>query len=234
MLHQHKARGERRMNRTMESAKPQSFFLRSTTAVSLNERFSQVLMAQLTQSRTVTFDPILLQQRGGGDNSQVVLLKRELPSSVHLQKHASSVRVRPRVRRRRSIWSRLGWRQVTRRLSTTPRGFWSFRNKYRQRGGFTSTCRGGGNLCGRLGQCRFLMKRNVQKLTAEQTQLSMDLRRGRATTFRGRGWNRKGAMPTRKQLDDQLDEYMSLSKRRLDAQLDEYMAMAGQTVLTWD
>lgn len=33
---------------------------------------------------------------------------------------------------------------------------------------------------------------------------------------------------SRSRLDAQLDEYMSTSKRRLDAQLDEYMLMAGQ------
>lgn len=57
------------------------------------------------------------------------------------------------------------------------------------------------------------------------------------------------AVPTKEQLDAQLDEYMSLSKSRLDkeldeymslsrsrldAELDEYMLMAGQMDLHWD
>lgn len=40
--------------------------------------------------------------------------------------------------------------------------------------------------------------------------------------------------PTKKELDAELDAYMSLSKSRLDAELDEYMAMAGQTEPSWD
>ncbi|KAM6995253.1 uncharacterized protein LKV04_007478 [Tautogolabrus adspersus] len=110
------------------------------------------------------------------------------------------------------------------------------------------TCAGGGDLRSRLGQRRLLRKRKVKKLTAAPTQLRMHLQGGRANNNRGQGWNR-GAVPTRKQLDAELDDYMSLSKRRLDqqldeymsmtksrldAQLDEYMAMAGNTDLTWD
>lgn len=69
-----------------------------------------------------------------------------------------------------------------------------------------------------------------------------------ATASRGRGL-REVDVPTKKQLDAQLDEYMSMSKSRLDkelddymsmsrsrldAQLDEYMSMVGQTDLHWD
>ncbi len=83
---------------------------------------------------------------------------------------------------------------------------------------------------------------------AGQTQRSLHLLRGGATAFRGCGQS-KDAVPTKKQLDAQLDEYvsmsrsrldkelddyMSMSKRRLDAQLDEYMSLAGQTDLHWD
>ena len=71
----------------------------------------------------------------------------------------------------------------------------------------------------------------------------MQVQRGGASTCRGRGLWRKEA-PTRKQLDaqleeymsvsrsrldQQLEEYMSLSRRRLDQQLDEYMLMVGQS-----
>ncbi|XP_020481423.2 chromatin target of PRMT1 protein-like isoform X1 [Labrus bergylta] len=229
-----------RMNHTMDSSRQQSFFLRSTTAVSLHERFSQVLTDQLTQSMTVTLDPIMLQQMGGGGPQVLLLLKSGQPTPLHLQAGVSSVT-------RRSVWTRLGWQPVTRRLSIRrPRGFWSFRNKYRWRARFTS--RSGEDLRSRLGQRRLQRKRNFQKLTAAPTQLSMYLHGGGAKNHRGQGWNR-GTIPTRKQLDTELDDYMSLSKRRLDqeldrymsmtksrldAQLDEYMAMAGDTDLTWD
>lgn len=64
---------------------------------------------------------------------------------------------------------------------------------------------------------------------------------------RGRG-RKKASVLSRKQLDAQLDkymsttksrldkdleDYMSLSKSRLDAELDEYMSLAGQSDLCW-
>eukprot|EP00064_Thunnus_orientalis_P024466 superscaffoldBa00010534_g24761 len=169
----------------MDSSKPDSCFLRSTSAVSLNERhqsfisellvstqtleavvlkvcsiifilnvdateetrlsgssfsfllgcFSQVL-DQLTRSRTVTFDPLQLQQRRASAPPPVVLLvKREPPSSLALQ-------VKQRLARR-SVWTRLGWRRATRRLAASGarRGFWSFRNKYRWRAALSSAHR---------------------------------------------------------------------------------------------
>ncbi|XP_049440880.1 uncharacterized protein LOC125893933 isoform X1 [Epinephelus fuscoguttatus] len=228
----------------MDASKPPSFFLRSTSAVSLNERFSQVLENQLCHSRMRTFDPVLLEQRQVFDAPQVVLLvSRESLSS--LQTCDMSVRVKQHLRRRRSVWTRLGWQQVTRRLSTTrPRGFWSFRKKYRWRTRFRSIYRGRRNLHSRLGQRRLLRMRNIQKLTAGRTHLQ----KGGANTCRW--WGRsKAKIPTKKQLDaqldkymsmsksrldKQLDDYMSMSKSRLDADLDEYMSMAGQTETIWD
>lgn len=74
------------------------------------------------------------------------------------------------------------------------------------------------------------------------------LQRGGATASKGQGQSKQDVQ-TKKQLDAQLDEYMSLSKRRLDqqlddymsmsrqrldAELDEYMLMAGETDLHWD
>ncbi|XP_067456324.1 chromatin target of PRMT1 protein-like [Thunnus thynnus] len=225
----------------MDSSKPDSCFLRSTSAVSLNERFSQVL-DQLTRSRTVTFDPLQLQQRRASAPPPVVLLvKREPPSSLALQ-------VKQRLARR-SVWTRLGWRRATRRLAASGarRGFWSFRNKYRWRAALSSAHRRQGHLWRRLGQRRRPERRDVQTPTAGR-QLHLDLRRGGAAASRGRGLSGAEA-PTRKQLDAQLDEYMStsrsrldkqledymsLSRSRLDAELDEYMSMAGQTPLHWD
>ncbi|XP_044062699.1 chromatin target of PRMT1 protein-like isoform X2 [Siniperca chuatsi] len=211
----------------MDASKADSFFLRSTSAVSLNERFSKGLVDQLTQSRMVTFDPVLLQQRRvRGPPPAVLLVKRQTSSPLSLQTRDSSVRAKQRRRRRRSVWTRLGWQQVTRRLSASrPRGFWSFRHKFRWRARFTSTYRRWGDLRGRLGQRRLLVRRNIQELTAGRTRLSLHLQRGGAAASRGRGLS-KDHVPTKKQLDAQLDEYMSLSKSRLDAQLDDYMSMS--------
>lgn len=45
--------------------------------------------------------------------------------------------------------------------------------------------------------------------------------------FRGRGMGKPEKIPTKEELDNQLDNYMSMTKSRLDAELDSYMAMAG-------
>ncbi|KAJ8004850.1 hypothetical protein DPEC_G00140580 [Dallia pectoralis] len=50
--------------------------------------------------------------------------------------------------------------------------------------------------------------------------------RGRFQGY-GRGMGRPGKVPSKEELDNQLDDYMSMSKTRLDADLDSYMAMAG-------
>lgn len=83
--------------------------------------------------------------------------------------------------------------------------------------------------------------------SAEKIQHSLGLQRGEITAFKGRGL-RERHVPTKRQLDAQLDEYMSMSKSRLDkelddymsmsrsrldAQLDDYMLMAGQMDLPW-
>ncbi|XP_045899837.1 chromatin target of PRMT1 protein-like [Micropterus dolomieu] len=226
----------------MDSSKPDSFFLRSTSVLSLNERFSKVPVKQPAPSRTVTFDPVRLQQSGVCDaQPAVLLLERPTASLLSLQTRGSSVKQRPR--RRRSVWTRLGWQSEARRLSAAaPRGFWSFRNKFRWRARFSSTYRRWRDLRSRPGQRRLLMRRSIQRVAAGQTRPSLHPQRSGATGSRGRGL-RKAYVPTKKQLDAQLDEYMSrsrsrldaqldeymsTSKRRLDAQLDEYMLMAGQ------
>ncbi|XP_036930433.1 chromatin target of PRMT1 protein-like isoform X1 [Acanthopagrus latus] len=219
-------------------SEPGPLYLRGSSTLSLNERFSQVAVDQLTQPRMVTFDPIQLQQRTGS-TPLVLLLKGEASLLPDLQTRDPSVRMKQHVKRR-SVWTRLGWQKVTRRRSASgPRGFWSFRNKYRWRARFCSTCRRRGNLCSDLRQRRLL-----KNGTAGRTHLQRD----GAAASRGRV-QIKADVPTKKQLDAQLDqymsasrsrldaqldEYMSLSKSRLDAQLDEYMSMAGRTDLLWD
>ncbi|KAM7382766.1 hypothetical protein PAMP_002483 [Pampus punctatissimus] len=217
----------------------ESLFLRSTSTVSLNERFSQVLVNQLTQSRMVTFDPLQL-KRVSDPPPGVFLVKQELPSSLALRA-LDSVPVKQRLKRR-SVWSRLGRQQLTR----CHRGFWSFRNKYRRRAGLSSTYMRRRNLRSRLGRRHLWKRTNILKPTGRQ--LHLNLQRGRATTSRGCGLSRE-KVPTKKQLDaqldaymsmsrsrldEQLDDYMSMSRSRLDAELDEYMSMAGQAPLHWD
>ncbi|XP_029359594.1 uncharacterized protein LOC115044608 [Echeneis naucrates] len=206
--------------------------------------FSQVLVDQVSRSRNVALDRIMTQRRRvSGAPGVVLLLQKDPPSVLGLQ----APHVKQRWRRRQSVWERLGWQQVSRLSFPRPQGFWSFINKYRWRTRITSTLMRRGRLRSRLGQHHIPTKTNVQKLTAgprQRPQLNLQMGRAAAT------WRRsKDNVPTKRQLDAELDEYMSLSKTRLDkeldeymslsrsrldAQLDEYMSMAGQMPPQWD
>ncbi|XP_041843724.1 uncharacterized protein LOC121641561 isoform X3 [Melanotaenia boesemani] len=197
----------------MDLSQLNSLYLRSTSAVSLDKRFSQVLMDQLTWSRTCDLVP--LHQRTTSSSTKLVrLVKKAPPSLVTLQESVGAelapAREMPQVRdaslkmtgclrKRSSVWTRIGWQQGICRPSTRrPLGFWSFRNKYRWR---------------------------VRSSWRRRRQLGLQ----RDTTrTRRRRFNRAN-VPTRKELDAQLDRYMSLSRSRLDAELDQYMLMAGQS-----
>jgi len=49
-------------------------------------------------------------------------------------------------------------------------------------------------------------------------------RRGGRRSRRGRSWYTRRPVPTREQLDQDIDDYMSATRSRLDAELDVYMA----------
>ncbi|XP_026227376.1 uncharacterized protein LOC113169845 [Anabas testudineus] len=231
------------MRKRTDSSKPRKLFLRSTSAVSLNERFSQVLMDQVTQSRIVTFDPTLLRHQRTVSGTPPAVNKE--PSSLWgLQVRELVTGVSPRVkqhlRRRRNVWTRLGWRRLTCCLSTSKaRGFWSFRNKYRWRARFTSTYRRQGIPRSQLGQRHLLSRSNIQKLAAGR-HLRLHLQRGGASASHTMTKKRLDAQLdeymslSKSRLDQQLDDYMSMSRQRLDAELDEYMSMAGETELQWN
>ncbi|XP_077950384.1 chromatin target of PRMT1b isoform X1 [Gasterosteus aculeatus] len=212
-----------------DSSETSSFFPRSTSTVSLDERFSQVLVDQRSRSRSVTFDPVMLRQQEGCVPPQTLLL-------VETQR-SRSLRL-PRSGRG-NVWTRLGWHQGTSR----PPGFWSFMNKYRWRTSFASTCRSEylvvvfvaffacsytctcascsepGNIHRRLRKRRLVRMTKIHKMI-RRTHLQMG-----GVISSGRRCMSKGCIPTKQQLDAQLDEYMSMTKSRLDAQLDEYMSM---------
>nr|XP_020474423.1 uncharacterized protein LOC109970884 isoform X2 [Monopterus albus] len=217
----------------MASSKPCSLYLRSTSAVSLNERFSQILVDQLTQPTMVNLNPILQQQGTVFGTPPTVLLVRKKQVSHRPMRATGGPGWRCRKRKRRSVWTRLGWRQVTCCCSASrPRGFWSFMNKYRWRPRFTSTYRSRRNLQSQLGQHLLQGNTNILTMTAGQ-HLSLHLSKGRVTASRECDLSRD-KVPTKMQLDAQLDEYMSMSRSRLDAELDEYMSMAGETQLYSD
>lgn len=89
----------------------------------------------------------------------------------------------------------------------------------------------------------------ISSLHAGRSQLRLQ-RRGcslRSAPRRGRGKKKAGVLSrrqldaqlddymstTKSRLDKDLDDYMSLSKSRLDAELDEYMSLAGQSDVRW-
>ncbi|MED6246997.1 hypothetical protein ATANTOWER_027643 [Ataeniobius toweri] len=120
----------------MDPSQPGLLYLRSTSTVSLNERFSQVLRSQLTRPNKPiirTSEPVSLHPRSRLKRA-VLPLPQALPVFQRMK-------LRPR-KRRRSIWTRLGGLQLTRHLSycSLP-GFWSFRNKYTLRARSSATYR---------------------------------------------------------------------------------------------
>ncbi|XP_027868021.1 uncharacterized protein LOC114141592 isoform X1 [Xiphophorus couchianus] len=226
----------------MEPARPGPVYLRSTTAVSLNERFSQLLMTRLTRPGR--------------------------PGFRSRRRRAALVQAPPTCQRRRlrvrgSVWTRLGGPLLTRgptrrRWFWRRPGFWSFRRKYTWSGRCSAPYRrrkapsevrgqiqarlagrglrpagglldptglllccfstGRGIPLSRLGQRRLVETSDLQNQT--EGGRGRTLRRGGATVSKGRDFVPK------QQLDAELDEYMSLSRSRLDRQLDDYMSMS--------
>uniref|UniRef100_A0A8B9KWS3 Chromatin target of PRMT1b n=1 Tax=Astyanax mexicanus TaxID=7994 RepID=A0A8B9KWS3_ASTMX len=64
-----------------------------------------------------------------------------------------------------------------------------------------------------------LSKKNIFQLTTPWRGMFVGHGRGG-----GRRWAESRPVPTREELDEQLDDYMSMTKSHLDAQLDAYMA----------
>ncbi|XP_043972588.1 chromatin target of PRMT1 protein-like isoform X3 [Gambusia affinis] len=203
----------------MEPARPGPLYLRSTATVSLNERFSQLLMTRRTRPGR--------------------------PGFRSRRRRAALVQAPPTCQKRRlrvrgSVWTRLGGPLLTRgltrrRWSWRQSGFWSFRRKYTWRGRCSAPYRRRGNQLSRLGQRRLVETSDLQNQT--EGGRGPTLRRGGATASKGRGLAPKQQLDaeldeymslSRSRLDRQLDDYMSMSRRRLDQEMDEYMLMAGQ------
>ncbi|XP_045575033.1 chromatin target of PRMT1 protein isoform X3 [Salmo salar] len=110
------------------------------------------------------------------------------------------------------------------------RGFFRGVNQMRARGGVTKLrFRQGLRLQGgQLNNAGVLVScgaRNGLGLRGRGRGAGLGLR-GRGG-FRGRGMGKPKKIPTKEELDNQLDNYMSMTKSHLDAELDSYMAMAG-------
>ncbi|XP_035991522.1 uncharacterized protein LOC118562728 isoform X2 [Fundulus heteroclitus] len=195
----------------MDAPELGSLYLRSSSTVSLNERFSQVLRNQLTRP-----------------DGPIVMSRGTLPLQPGSRRRRGLLPQRMKLRlgsrRRRSIWTRLGGPLLSRHRCRFP-GFWSFRRKYSWRARSSAPYRRRGNLHLCLGRCRLVRTGNPQTPTAGARRWSHTAPRGGATSVKGRGFL-SSVVPTKQQLDAQLDEYMSLSRRRLDQQLEDYMSMS--------
>ncbi|XP_055084007.1 chromatin target of PRMT1 protein-like [Periophthalmus magnuspinnatus] len=239
--------------------KPDLLYLEQKTTQSLHNRFSEILLEQMTQ-RKVLFK---------GNKKLMVLRLRNSPRSQGASPKGS-------------VWTRIGWKGPWRR------GVWNFRNKYQRAVRFSpahktsispilrsrfsaapSSCfvsapKSRFSLGPKRGTVREVLKRRLQGHTCLFKGKSVQSRLGVGPKGRdqlgagseGCGLSvgvplkrhglQKKAVPSKKQLDSQLDRYMSktksrldadldrymsLSRNRLDAQLDEYMAMAGDSAL---
>lgn len=223
--------------------KPEPPYLENKTTQSLHDRFSEVLMEQLTQ-RKVLFK---------GRQRSMVLHLRNIPrakSWSRIQAQGAAPKA--------SVWTRIGWKSPWRQ------GVWNFRNKYRRRVHFSPAP---STQFSPAHNSRFLLvPRSCLSLTPQRTGLggvmrkrrllgqmpqpfkgaalslnavlkkrrsqgalprlfkakSMCSRLGVASAVQRRAL--KKAPPTKKQLDLELDQYMSKSRSRLDQQLDDYMS----------
>ncbi|KAM9404527.1 chromatin target of PRMT1 protein-like isoform 2-T3 [Salvelinus alpinus] len=224
--------------------------LKSTSTVSLNDRFTTMLNKQLApvavrvnmqqvasvrnrrlalqmENRTsvqAALQPKSLKQRlGKGD----VLARLGRPMGTLMQGATRSHGFA--VRGLRGM-NQGGFRVCGNNRRGFFRGGYAFRgvNQMRARGGVTKLrFRQGLRLQG--GQLN-----NAGVLVSCGARNGLGLRgrgRGAGLGLRGRGgfWGLgiPEKIPTKEELDNQLDDYMSMTKSHLDAELDSYMAMAG-------
>ncbi|XP_051921645.1 uncharacterized protein LOC127600843 isoform X2 [Hippocampus zosterae] len=184
--------GQRRTMRRMAAC---GVRLKRSSNVSLHKRFSQVPAGQPMgpQMATVPESVLLWTASSSSINPQVG------PACFSL------VPMAPPPPRRRSVWTRLGWRRV---------GFWSSRNKYGWRGRSRATLTRAKGTGSPAVRCLITLG-SFRKAARGRTPASGIYHRRESFNFKA---------PTKKRLDAQLDNYMSKSKKRLDAQLDDYMA----------
>ncbi|XP_065149529.1 chromatin target of PRMT1a [Paramisgurnus dabryanus] len=230
----------------------QKVVLKSTTKVSLNERFTNMLK---NKQPTVSSIRATMQQQhtASARNRRLAQQMENRPSVQAALQHKQSLKQRLG---KSNIQARLG-RPIgpLMRGGAGGRGFiGGLRGagrglRGRGRGGAmrgTLSLRGSGQMRGRGGPGRMGLRRGMRQRGGAMGRGAMIGRgaargapggrgrgglRGRggfAGRGRGRGRGRGAGRPvvTREQLDNQLDAYMSKTKGHLDAELDAYMAQA--------
>ncbi|XP_030002598.1 chromatin target of PRMT1a [Sphaeramia orbicularis] len=239
----------------MSAASSQKVVLKSTTKVSLNERFTNMLKNK--QPTAVSIRATMQQQHlASARNRRLAQQMENRPSVQAALNHKQSLKQRLG---KSNIQARLG-RPIGALMRGGPsggrggmRGMTRGGLRGRSRGGVMRgalSLRGkrmppGGPMRGRGSAGRVMMRRGGRHrggATGRGGALSRGAARGgmargrgglRGRGFaarggRGRGRGRGVGRPavTREQLDNQLDAYMSKTKGHLDAELDAYMAQA--------
>ncbi|XP_038581005.1 chromatin target of PRMT1a [Micropterus salmoides] len=235
----------------MSAASSQKVVLKSTTKVSLNERFTNMLKNK--QPTAVSIRATMQQQHlASARNRRLAQQMENRPSVQAALNHKQSLKQRLG---KSNIQARLG-RPVGTLMRGGPAGG---RGGMRgmTRGGLRGRARGGamrgalslrgkraptgGPMRGRGAAGRLAMRRGGRHRGGAPGRggaLSRGVARGRGGlrgrgSFAGRGGRGRGRgrgvgrpAVTREQLDNQLDAYMSKTKGHLDAELDAYMAQA--------
>ncbi|XP_056154301.1 chromatin target of PRMT1a isoform X2 [Lampris incognitus] len=236
----------------MSATSSQKVVLKSTTKVSLNERFTNMLKNK--QPTAVSIRATMQQQHIASARNRRLAQQMENRPSVQAALH-----------NKQSLKQRLGKSNIQARLgrpigSLMRGGATGGRGGMRgmARGGLRGRVRGGairgalsvrgmGHLRGRGAVGRATLRRGMRQRGGVANRGSAPPRgagrglgargrsgprgRGGFTSWggRGRGRGRGANRPavTREQLDNQLDAYMSKTKGHLDAELDAYMAQAN-------
>ncbi|KAL2079836.1 hypothetical protein ACEWY4_023629 [Coilia grayii] len=240
----------------MSAPSTQKVVLKSTTKLSLNERFTNMLKSK--QPTAVSIRASLQQQHmASARNRRLAQQMENRPSVQAALQHKQSLKQRLG---KSNIQARLGRPVGALMMRGAPggRGFGmrgAPRGGMRGRGGRGAamrgalTFRGMGQMRGRGGPGRAGLRRGMRQRGGGPTRGGALMGRGArggpgargkgrggmrgrggfAGRGRGRGRGGRGAgrpQVTREQLDNQLDAYMSKTKGHLDAELDAYMAQA--------
>ncbi|KAL4646709.1 chromatin target of PRMT1 protein-like [Arapaima gigas] len=240
---------------TMSTPSSQKVVLKSTTKVSLNERFTNMLKNK--QPPPVNVRATMQQQHmASARNRRLAQQMENRPSVQAALQHKQSLKQRLG---KGNIQARLGRPVGALRGVPVGRGFpvaglrGITRGGLRGRGGRGAAARGAlslrgmGQIRGRGGPVRLGLRRGMRQrggvVGRGGTIIGRGARgglggkgrggvvaRGRGAFGRGRGRGRGRGVSrppvTREQLDNQLDAYMSKTKGHLDAELDAYMAQA--------
>uniref|UniRef100_A0A3B3SYN5 Chromatin target of PRMT1 n=1 Tax=Paramormyrops kingsleyae TaxID=1676925 RepID=A0A3B3SYN5_9TELE len=195
----------------MSAASSQNVVLRSTTKLSLNERFTNMLSNK--QPTAVSIRTGVQHQRAASTRNRRLAQQMENRPSVQAAlQHKQSLKQRLG---KSNIQARLGKPVGALRGVQGGRGFALAGLRGMSRGGLRGRGARGANFGGTLSP------RGRGGVTVRG-------RGGFGGQGRGRGRGRGASRPvvTREQLDNQLDAYMSKTKGHLDAELDAYMAQA--------